>query len=148
VLELSGHGGGELGLERDVAPGDRLSRRIQRLDEVIAPHRESSPQALQAERDGPDPGRVPARFSVASRTDQQLSGQLGLARPGQRFGLGDQQIDLHMPGEDDAGPRQRQPGSVEVAGRLGEGEAHAVGFRRRERPPHDAVGVPGRTELA
>jgi hypothetical protein len=80
VLELSGHGGGELGLERDVAPGDRLSRRIQRLDEVIAPHREPSPQALQAERDGPDPGRVPARFGEATRTDQQLSGH-GRARP-------------------------------------------------------------------
>ena len=144
VLELSGHGGGELGLERDVVPGDRLSRRLERLDHVMAPHREPSPQVLQPEGDGPDPGGILAGFGVAPRTHQQLSGALGLACPGQCFRLGDQQIYARGLGEDDAGLRQRQPSAGEVAGRLGERQARKVRFRRRERPLHDAVGAPGR----
>ena len=148
VLELSSHGGCELGLERGVAARDRLSRRFERLDHVIAPHRKPSPQVLQPEGDGPDPGGIPAGFGVAPRTHQQLSGAVGLARPGQGFRLGDQQIYARGLGEDDAGMRQRQPSAGEVAGRLGERQARMVRFRRRERPLQDAVGVPAGAERA
>ena len=99
-----------------------------------------APQTLQAEGDGPDPGRVPPGLGVTPGTLQQRPGPVGLARPGQRVGLGDEQVDPGGLGEEHAGLGQGQPGTGEVTGRLGEGEAPAVGLRGRHRPLEDAVG--------
>ena len=79
VLELSSHGGCGAGPRaRCRGPGDRRSRRRAARSRHGAAS-QPSPQVLQPEGDGPDPGGIPAGFGVGPRTHQQPSGAVGLA---------------------------------------------------------------------